>query len=86
MWPDCNRCLFPLRFAEALNIRSFEGSAHRCSILLRCEKIYLPGVTLLPTINTCWPCSRLSPLSQKGLDMLGRFYDELACLINCTKS
>jgi hypothetical protein len=48
--------------AKALNISSFEGSAHRGSMLFRWERTYLRGVTLLPKVNTlegrltkqCW--------------------------------
>jgi len=41
----------PTHVAKASNISSLENSAHRRSILFRCERTYLRGVTLQPKIN-----------------------------------
>src|SRR5262249_35022933 len=52
--PTCSSACYSIRrtLAEALNISSFEGAAHRGSVLFRCERTYLRGVTLQPKINT----------------------------------
>src|SRR5262249_47665495 len=62
--PTCSSAFFSIRrtLAVALNSSSFEGAAHRGSVLFRCERTYFRGVTLQPKINTlegrltkqCW--------------------------------